>query len=477
MSRSRLIVSFAALIGATVAASAPAHAWKCCDQWGYDFPGTYWTQNGCENAGGVVESGLVCPNFTFPFKCCDADGAPIPGVYGTPHQCKMAGHEVFSGVLCPESGPFQCCDPEGGSAPGVYAFRYNCVADGYVVQDFSFQGCPGGWIDRAQEFFSSVKHAKSCSTATNKAYNKTDVDPDTAGKQTVTGQWQDAYEDAGAPYGPWTDKDDHCITSCLITVECGKPAAALAGWARETLQMCDGKPFNAWGWGDECANRIGRDYGATLDDSGAYAEACRDHCTQIADLESQCAGTVGGLTGAVTTFTAPFGLDPKEILAATMEGLQAELGSVWERIENKCNDLLGGLTYPNAASQLAETLHEMKTQGLALIDAFGPLAPEAIGNYVSDEVGGDVTAGALVQDLGDGRTMVLLDLPASEVDAYLTFDAGELAEMELRGADGNTLAMSASTPVTVACSTPPCERRVGWSQWTVLREPTEPVGP
>lgn len=473
--------------GLVVGASSPARAeWKCCDQWGYDYPGFYFWQSSCEDAGGVVYNNtLTCPNDMLFFKCCDASGAPIPGIYGSEHDCKVAGHEVFSGLICPNTQPFQCCDPDGGSAPGIYLYQSSCIADGYVVQDFSLSGCDGGWQDQAQSWWNDNRISIRCPKRL-KAHYSDDNDPDTDGVQSVIGDWASDYNDAipdnteicanvvdddddGSTdeldcQSNWSDKDTHCVLSCLLTVECGERSARLAGWARETMQMCDDALGNAWGTGDECANDFGRDYGVTLPyTTAAEAEAdCRNHCNGIADLEQTCG------PNEIALFFLSLGLAGAEaLMPETIAGLNNPLSSLWTNFITNCGDGLFPLSYPTT---LPETIAALKAQGQALIAS-------AQGTGLAVGQSGTFPGGALMHRLDTDHYALFIHVPAEEVDAHLEYVGGVLQTLQLRGASEHLISMTMADPIVTACSNPPCEKRVAWMQWAIEREPVPTLIP
>lgn len=479
-SRALLASALAALFTVAMAADAgPARAgcfpWKCCDSWGFDYPGVHVTKKGCQNDGGTVQCSARCSNASFPFSCCDADGYPFPGTYLGQHECKVAGGTPFAGRLfCPNASDvaFQCCDPAGGSAPRVYAFRENCRDDGYVVQeDWKVGGCPGGLIDQAKEFVHSVLNAHQCSLDTYHHY----LEPKAS---SIMKGWETAYASAH-PGDHFSDKDEHCIMNCLLTVRCGRPAAALAGWARETLQMCDGKPFNAWGFGDECANFKGRVYGDSLPDGDAnYESECVSYCSSYPNLESVCEGPLQDLVEAYAVVPAIMNPDPDAPPALTqlkdlVISFHALLPDEWQTLSKKCDSLAngGGLTYGDGLSQ-AETLQQVKALGMAIVAATDAAAghPLAVG-----ETGIYDDGAALVEAPEDGVHTLITDLPSDQMVLVLSLKDAAVSTLELRSADGKSLILTMADPVETSCDAPPCEHRLPFSQWTVAREATPSI--
>lgn len=475
MTRTRLFILSSMLlgVGASVWSSGPAHAWcypfKCCDQWGYDYPGFYETNNGCEDAGGHVECGVFwCSNQSIlPWRCCDTDGAEVPGFYMERHDCAAAGLMVVNlypgdSPVCPNAAPFKCCDPAGGDAPGTYAYRSTCVDAGYVVHDDP--ACPGGWLEDVQDFFTSLVRGPQCPLAVNHHYNKPASD-------SIMKDWK--QEHAGEFAGPW-DKYTHCITSCLITVECGASAAALVGWMREGWQMCgwdvEDNPNsedygtevqgNGWGSGDECANQYGRDYGQSL--SAQFASQAEDECVDY------CIGLDFPTLCVPDQSLVQLGLEVAESLVPeTIFGLENPFAAAWSSFLHECDDgLLSPLTYPDGAAELADILHEVSLQGASLLDAAAVLTVGQSGVFAG---------GTVAQRLGDDEYAFFIQMPAAQVDAHLGFSAGKLTSLRFRGADGDAMTMSAAEPIATACANPPCERRVAWTQWQLSREPVDAV--
>lgn len=474
----RIIASLCLIgAGASLWSSGAARAWgcypfKCCDQWGYDYPGSYLTNNGCEDAGGTVDCGaFMCPNSSIlPFRCCDTDGAEVPGVFFSRHHCASAGLMVVDlypgdSPVCPNAEPFKCCDPEGGDAPGTYAYRSTCVDAGYVVHDDP--ACPGGWLEDVQETFVSLVRGPTCPLAVNRHYNKPIL-----GDDSIMKQWKE--ERAGEwVAGKW-DRYTHCITSCLITVECGASAAALVGWMRETWQMCgwdtESNPNsedwgteqfgNGWGSGDECANQYGRDHGVSL--SEQFASQAEDECVD------HCIGLDFGTLCQPDQSVVELGLVAAESLVPeTIFGLDNPFAAAWSSFIHECDDgLLSPLTYADGAAELADVLHGVAAQGADLLAAASVLAVGQSGQF---------SGGSLAQRLGDDEYAILLHIPSAEVDAHLTFTAGKLSALRFRGASGDAMTMSAAEPVAIACANPPCERRVAWTQWQLARERVDAV--
>jgi len=466
--------------------------WKCCDSNGYNWPKTFLTQNKCVQAGGTVACGL-CPNqpgIGVPYKCCDSSGAPVAGVF-TRSTCASSGYVVYDNVLtCPNSGPFECCDPVGGgSAPGLpYVFRSSCVNDGYVVQDFAF-GCPGGLVEQFREWWQEEGIRMRCLFEIKNTYMD-DNNPNLDGKQTVLGGWQKAYNTANGivtknaqgdyvpegvppwPAGPdpWNDKDTHCVTSCLLTVECNKRTAQLGGWGRETAQLCDGEENNAWGSGDECANKLGRDFGETLRPMyGTAAEAetaCKDYCTGMQDLTQVC--PPNGFLSTVVPAIADSGVINVLSTSFSISDSLPEipLFGLLGVVARRCfNGIESGLTYPTGDT-VADILFDVKQLGADLISAASTVL--AVGDT------GTIEGGSILHRHGETAYALAINLPSAEVDAYIDYEDGTVKGFKLRGANGETVTMQTADPIETACATPSCKRRVPWTQWVRQRENTAP---
>lgn len=485
------------LIATVTLASGQARAgcffWDCCDQWGYNFP--HGSKNGCEDDGGYVQCDGGCPGQGGPvWKCCDENHSDKDGVYLTRHACKVDGGFVEEDVLfCSNNGPFRCCDPvEGGSAPWVYTSRASCTADGYVARDWSLGVCPGGFLADVLSPFHDMFVRPFCAMDIREAYQPKGVTYPT----TQMGQWDAASGEPidwvavqtpnpDAPvwkHNGFTDKDSHCIMSCLVTLQCGKATAALAGWARETYQMCDSAEANGWGSGDECANQYGRDYGEGLalnadvvvnDAAGnpipnitPEVLACRDYCTGLdMYIQPPIAGVEPTLCTPSHLATDLGPLDAENATAFNIAGYLTT-GAMWWLIK-KCDDgYLGGLT---VATALADAIAGLKTAGASLTAAAGSLL--AVGET------GTFEGGALMHRLGANEYALSINVPGEEVDAYVTYLDGQVSAMRLRGASGDMMLMTSAAPVEVGCPGPQCEKRVSWMQWRRVREPVSAIIP
>ena len=477
---SATIVGLADSARANVCGGALA-SWWCCDDAGYNWPQNFAWQDSCEDAGGNVNCSQCSAQPNNPlqlFKCCDSDGRPIPGTYSR-GECVSAGFSIFEQTLiCPNSQLFNCCDPvTGESAPGNNFYASECIAQGYEVVNISpadlldgswYEGCPAG----GSIFGELISGAKD--EVKDFINNFTDCAPSTAATyEPIIAGWLGGT--FTPPLAQPVDKYTHCITSCIISHQCGRAAAAAVGWAREMLQMCDGTAGNSWGWGDECANYHGRVFGHGLPSSADFEDECLTYCTDTIDVDAVCGQ---GLLGNSPEFVQ----DVAEYGTALFQGMFDAFGSflgvdsAWDNLAQKCEECIDvgtasgcweiffGLTIDDPGA-LVRSIRDIRAQGLAMIAAAGPLAD------------GDrrITAGGAILQKEQDDVMVLVNNSLAEVDTYLTFRDDQLASVRVRGANGGSLFMSSAKPVQTTCQNPPCETRVPWVQWVVSRGITLPI--
>jgi len=453
-------VSFVILLPAPSAEACAV--WKCCDQWGYNFPGIYLLKKGCKNAGGVVECGLQCPQAMLtPWSCCTSSGYPVKGITQYRHDCKVNGHEVHEGgafgTACPNSpgSVWTCCDPDGGTAPGNYVFTesdysgpHQCELDGY--EPTSGLICPGGLIDTIFSAL-SIRAAKECALEVEQEYL---VAEDANG---------DSIHDTWMAQSGWNDKRSHCTLACILAAQCGRMASTLAGWYKESADVCDEAQFNAWGWGDECANRLGRRYGVDLDSDGDYPQQCLDYCTtgnpDLGVAGGDCEGAIPDAYDWIQDLDgdALFGL--VGFLQSGATGLFNNLGDISDDLAAFCAELaeiLSGLSIASEGIVTAQHFDELEQAGLAIVAA----AEDA---QVGELAVGD---GVVVHVIEEDAYLIAVHLPNQRRDAYLGFEDGALATVQIRGADGQIRSIAAPAGLQrVACPNPPCPARLPWLEW------------
>lgn len=422
--------------------AAPAHAWKCCDPWGYRWP--HLTKSGCTGDGGWVTYEDECPGGEgLPFKCCNSEGEQFSGFYTSRHACAAAGGTVFPGewLTCPNAEAFLCCDQAGGSAPGIFGSPDACENAGYEVQAWTLQGCEGGWRDNVVEAVDAFVHGHACVSEVVDTYTLP------KGSSTSETVWP-----ANDPL--WNDKHTHCTLNCLLASRCGRFWSTVAGWGKEAIDMCDDNYANSWGWGDECANRIGRNFGVDLDGAADDEAQCLEHCTETDDARAACGEGVLGFVQDLSMQAT--GAD----LVAQVKGdILANIGALgfgkkWEALIDWCYEFLSqfGLTQSVPTAEVLASL-ETHVRGLVAFAAAG-LGGAEIAQVASD---------AIVQSLGDARYLVLVRL--DQRDVHIEVDTDRIVSIQIRGSTGRVTSITPTPTVESACSTPPCAKRVPWIEW------------
>ena len=236
--------------------------------------------------------------------------------------------------------------------------------------------------------------------------------------------------------------------------------------------MCDGDEGNAWGSGDECANKYGRDYGVTLSTTSAAAAEgdCRTYCNNLDLIVSQPAvADPDMLCGPNTLVLETLTDGLADIEAAIPDTIYVNFLS-WEwsftnplqTLINSCDDgLLFPLTLPSSVTSLAETFAELKDLGLQLTTAAS--VDLAVGER------GLLPGGSLMYR-SDTDAYSLSTNIARGLDTLIGYKDGAIEEIYLRDSGGETIVMRASDPAPISCSNPPCEERLAWLQWVRLRE-------
>lgn len=438
------LVPLLALVAADV---TPAYAWKCCDQWGFRW--THLTKVGCTNDGGTVTNADECPGGEgLPFKCCNAEGEQFSGFYTSRHDCASAGGTVFAGewLTCPNAEAFLCCDQAGGSAPGIYGSPDSCEAHGYYVEPWRLTGCEGGWRDNLVEAVTDFVHGPSCvkDVADEFILPKGDAISDN--------EWP-----ANDPL--WNDKHTHCTTSCLISSRCGRFWSTVTGWGKEAMDMCDDAYGNSWGWGDECANRIGRNFGVDLNGAADDVSQCIQHCTVTEDARDACGTGVLGMYQDLST--ALTGVDMvaavKDDILDNIEALG--FGDKWEKLIDWCYEFLSQFGLVQEVPT-AEVLASLETDVRALVA------------YAVDEMAGAeialVAPDAIVQSLGADRYLVLIHL--DQRDISIDVQGERIVSIQIRGSTGRVTSINPTPTFDSACATPPCAKRVPWIEWRTPNE-------
>jgi hypothetical protein len=442
------------LLALVAADATPAHAWKCCDQWGYRWH--HLTKSGCTNDGGNVTYEDECPGGQgLPFKCCTTEGVDVPNfVAETRHECAAEGGIVHADVYqCPGDQNFVCCDAEAGEEVDGYANAQACTDAGHSALPFALFGCRllGAATD-IKAAVASLDDGYHCAKDVAAYY----TEPEATSIAAV--DWPDSDP-------LWTDNHTHCTTSCLIASRCGRFWSTIAGFGKEALDMCDDEYGNSWGWGDACSNRVGRNFGVDLDGASDDVERCLEYCTVTNDAFDACGD---GELGATMSFLVDLLQQPTgvaladELKAALLDALMQVFNDGPDsKILDLCYSILDNFGLVQT-QPTGEALADLETSARELI-AF-------VVSQLGDAEIAQVAPDTIVQALGDQRYLIVSHV--ANRDIYLEVGSDSVASIQIRGSTGRLISMVPSQLDETACSTPPCAKRVPWLEWRASAAPS-----